>query len=295
MESGMGAVVKVGVVDIGTNSMRMLITDGVGWEERVVEVTGLGAGVDATGSLSPEAMDRTLEVLGRYGERMDEAGVERRLAIATSASRDAANRDVFFDRVEAALGVRPTLLSGDQEARYAFDGATGGVALTDGLVVSDIGGGSTELVMKTDQVSVDIGSVRLTDRLLPERPASGEQLEAATRHVEELFSGVTLTGVTHVGVAGTWTTLAAMAGGGLEAVDGSVLTSDELEEAVQRLGSLTVEETAAIPGIYPARAPVILAGAVIARAVASHLGVGETKVSERDTLDGAATALLDLR
>lgn len=289
----------VGVVDIGTNSMRLLITDGETEIGRWVEVTGLGRGLDSSGSLSGDSMTTTIQVLERYGRSMDERGVEKRLAIATSASRDATNRDEFFDRAEIALGVRPTLISGETEGRYAFAGATSYLALDRPIVVTDIGGGSTEFVTTSAVRSVDVGTVRLGDRALSQRPPSNAELETAWSILEDEFAGVEVGGVgSHVGVAGTWTSLGAMAlgldGYDREAVHGSRLPIDALDELIGRLSTMTIEETRRIPGLDPKRAPVILPGAIIASAVMKTLDVVETIVSERDTLDGAAMELIGI-
>ncbi len=291
---------KVGVVDIGTNSMRLLITDGVEEMGRWVEVTGLGRGVEETGSLSEESMATTIQVLVDFGQRMSDAGVERRLAIATSASRDAANRDPFFNRAEAALGVRPSLITGSKEGRYAYRGALSGLDPIGPVVVSDIGGGSTEFVTAEQSLSVDIGTVRLGDRALPDRPPRDVEIERAREMLESTFSDVEVDEVgTHVGVAGTWTSLAAIALGrsepDLERVHGSVLGLGDVRELTVRLSALTLEETRVIPGLDPKRAPVILPGALIAEAVMSRLGSTETLISEKDTLDGAAMELIGIR
>jgi exopolyphosphatase/guanosine-5'-triphosphate,3'-diphosphate pyrophosphatase len=287
----------VGVVDIGTNSMRLLITSGEVDMGRWVEVTGLGRGVDRTGLLSDEAMAATLEVFARFGQLMERHGVERRKAIATSASRDSANREEFFDRSAFALGVRPTLITGDEEARYAFAGATGNLADSSRVVVSDIGGGSTEFVTREWSASVDIGSVRLTDRILVDRPANAEQLQRASTHVRELFSSTAVPeSASAVGIAGTWTSLAAISADlpryDHGSVHGLVMEPGDLDRLVSVLAGMTVEETEMIPSLDPKRAPVILSGAVIAREVLHHLDVDGIKVSERDTLDGVAAELL---
>lgn len=289
---------RVGVVDIGTNSMRLLITDGVDEVGRWVEVTGLGKGVDQTGRLSESAIEATVSVLIRYGGFMDEASTGLRLAIATSASRDAANREAFFDRCEAALGVRPTLITGEEEARLAYEGASSGMDVDGPLIVSDIGGGSTEVVWEEGSASVDIGSVRLTDRVLNERPAALEDVAEARALVRLLLAEVPpLSGVL-VGVAGTWTSLAAidleLSAYDTERVHGHSVSRERVEDTVRFLSGLTLEETEAIPSLDPKRAPVILAGAVVAAGVMEHIGAGEVIVSERDTLDGAARRLLAL-
>lgn len=291
---------KVGAVDIGTNSMRLLITDGMSEDGRWVDVTGLGRGVDADGRLSDDAMNRSLDALRRFGSLMDESGVERRMAIATSATRDASNRERFLDAAAEALGVRPLLISGSREARLAYSGAAVGPERDGLVVVSDIGGGSTEFVTADSDMSVDIGSVRLTERHLPDRPAGPGQLGLARDHVRDLFSVVEVGPVgTHIGVAGTWTSVSAIAQelGGYDPalVHGHELTNDSLHAVVEKLSGMSLESTAAIPSLDPKRAPVILAGAVVASGVMETLGVNMTLVSERDTLDGVAKELLALR
>lgn len=289
---------KVGVVDIGTNSMRLLITDGVDDTGRWVEVTGLGKGVDATGRLGEDAIGRTLVALERYGRLMDGAGVIRRAAIATSATRDAENRAEFLDRVTTALGVRPMVIGGEEEGGLAYAGATFDLVGGPDYVISDIGGGSTEFVTAAGAVSIDIGSVRLTDRALPDRPPSEDSLSRARDHVRELFEGIERGGEL-VGVAGTWTSLAAIHLG-LAAYDPDRVHHHRvdragIEELTQHLALLTVEETAAIPSLDPKRAPVILAGAVIAGCVMEAVEASTALISERDTLDGLAMRLLGLR
>jgi exopolyphosphatase/guanosine-5'-triphosphate,3'-diphosphate pyrophosphatase len=289
----------VGVVDIGTNSMRLLITDGEADFGRWVEVTGLGRGVDSSGSLAEETVEATVHVLEKYGRIMDEHEVGKRLAIATSASRDATNRETFFDRAETALGVRPTLISGETEGRYAFSGAIGDLELEPPVVVTDIGGGSTEFVTADLVRSVDVGTVRLADRALPGRPPTRDELEKARSIVNEALAGVEAGDVgSHIGVAGTWTSLSAIALGldryDRDVVHGSRLSVDSLADLVARLSAMTMDETRRIPGLDPKRAPVILPGAVIARAVMETLSVTETIVSERDTLDGAAMELIGI-
>lgn len=277
--------------------MRLLITDEVDEFGRWVEVTGLGQGVDATGRLGNEAMERTLAVLTGYGRRMDDAGVDLRAAMATSATRDASNRDVFIEGATSALGVGPDLISGDVEGALAYAGATSD--LGDGnWVVSDIGGGSSEFVTADAAVSIDIGSVRLTDRILADRPPMPGDLSRARRHVSDLFAGVDARGDL-VGVAGTWTSLAAidldLDTYAKEAVHHHRISREGIEGLTERLASMTVEETASIPSLDPKRAPVILAGAVVAGCVMDVVGADSVLASERDTLDGLARQLLGLR
>ena len=285
---------RVGVVDIGTNSMRLLVTDGHEEVGRWVEVTGLGSGVDATGELGADAVNETIAVFSSFAEIMEHHDVDRRAAIATSATRDASNRDEFMERATLVLGVRPQVISGSREGRLAYSGATAGLD-RGRYVVSDIGGGSSEFVTPDQSISIDIGSVRLTDRILTDRPPSGSQLEGAQAHVRELFSAVEMDGDL-IGVAGTWTSL-----GGIDLDLGTYdrsrvhhhrLTRERLAALVENLAAMTVEETAAIPSLDPGRAPVILAGAVVASGVMDAVGAASVLVSEHDTLDGLAAELL---
>jgi exopolyphosphatase/guanosine-5'-triphosphate,3'-diphosphate pyrophosphatase len=270
--------------------MRMLITDGVTESGRWEEVTGLGRGVDRTGRLSDEAIVDSLAVLAEYGRLMGSFHVERRLAIATSASRDAGNRERFFDLAEAALGVRPALIEGEEEARLSYAGATAPLGRGD-YVVCDIGGGSTELVTAGWEVSVDVGSVRVTERALPSRPAPGAEVEAARGMVCAALAGVRVpAGMSLVGVAGTWTSLPGLARG----EDADEVSRDEVTNVVDMLATLTVEETAGLPTLSPKRAPVILGGALIAEAVMDLCGAEVARVSVHDILDGVAMRLLAL-
>lgn len=296
---------KVGAVDIGTNSMRLLVAEvergTIEWLDRRTTVTGLGRGVDASGRLEPEAMARTIEVLAGYGAAMSQAGVEARRAVATSATRDAENRDEFLDGAEAALGCRPDVINGAEEAALAFRGATRELSESAPYVVIDIGGGSTEFVFGVDEpsyrISLDIGSVRLTDRILSDRPARPDQIAAAENLAAELFSAVALPDEPGVvaGVAGTFTSLSAISQD-LPAYDpgrvhGSILTATRLAELSLYLSLLTVAETASIPSLDPARAPVILAGAIIAEQAVRRCGAPQVVVSEHDLLDGVALGL----
>jgi exopolyphosphatase / guanosine-5'-triphosphate,3'-diphosphate pyrophosphatase len=287
--------VTVGVVDIGTNSMRMLITNGLVEVGRWEEVTGLGRGVDGSGALSEAAIAETITVLRRYGRLLDLNEVGRRRAIATSASRDASNREHFFDLAEEALGVRPALIDGEEEARLAFVGATHGYRGRLPVLVSDIGGGSTEFVTVDTALSVDIGSIRLTERAIPSRPAPPGELESARDLVAGLFGALALPRAKAlVGVAGTWVELPALARGLPPKTDthGMAVSRDQLVEVIDHLAGLTVDQTARIPSLHPRRAPVILAGALIAEGVMEAVGLDEAVASFHDTLDGVAMGLL---
>ena len=295
---------RVAAVDIGTNSTRLLIADLLDGElrevTREVVVTRLGQGVDITGVLAEEAIARTIEVLERYGHQMDGSQVAARRAIATSATRDSANAYVFLDGAEAALGVRPEVIDGHEEARLSFAGARIGSEL-DTAVVIDLGGGSTEFVAGSYRpeytASVDIGAVRLTERMPDRRPTPPGDISHARGLVADLFAAELALppcqGV--IGVAGTLTALAAvhlrLPVYDRAAVDGSRLTAHDLDDLVQELGALTVDEIAAIPSMDPARAPVILGGAIVAQESLRATGHDHLVVSESDILDGVALSI----
>ncbi|MGH8935785.1 MAG: exopolyphosphatase [Acidimicrobiia bacterium] len=297
---------RVAAVDIGTNSVRLLVAGpGRRWLERRVRVVRLGEGVDETGRLAEAAITRAVSVLEEYGEAIRRWDVKRAEAVATSALRDAENREEFLALAERALGVRPEVIDGAEEASLAFRGALAGLAgHPPPFLVVDVGGGSTEFVFGSGSpeysLSIDIGSVRLTERALPDRPAPQGRLETARRLVGELFAGLELPGspATVVGVAGTFTSLAAIA---LElseydpqAVHGTRLSAEQLAGLVDRLAAMTVEETAAIPSLDPARAPVLLGGAVVAQGALRRAGAAQVVVSESDLLDGVASGLLGI-
>lgn len=296
---------RVGAVDIGTNTMRLLIAevdDGeVTWLDRRATVTGLGAGVETNGRLSEGAIARTIEALSGFGGALADSGASRVRAVATSATRDAANREEFLDRAEAVLKIRPDVISGAEEAALAFTGATRAFREAPPYIVIDVGGGSTEFVFGSDvpiyRVSIDIGSVRLTDRMLEARPALPDQLAAARDHVASLLDGIEFPVRANrvIGVAGTFTSLSAISQD-LPAYDpgrvhGSTLTIARLAELVLYLSLLSTEETAAIASLDPARAPVILSGAIIAEEAVRRCGLPEVTVSEHDSLDGIALVL----
>lgn len=298
---------RYGAVDIGTNAMRLLIAEvdngEIRWLDRRTTVTALGRGVDRTGHLADEAVARTVAVLAGYGDALRAAGVERSRAIATSAARDADNREQFLDLAEEALSVRPDVIGGHEEAALAFAGAISTVESDPPYVVVDVGGGSTEFVMGTTapeyQVSVDIGSVRLTDRAFPMLPPDTEALEAARAMASALLDGVALPArpATAVGVAGTFTALSAISQDlpvyDPGRVDGSRLSVSRLAELVLYLAGLTLAETQSIPSLDPARAPVILAGAVVAEEAVRRCGLADIIVSEHDTLDGIVLRLAE--
>jgi exopolyphosphatase / guanosine-5'-triphosphate,3'-diphosphate pyrophosphatase len=300
---------RVAVVDIGTNSTRLLIAD-VGPGRRLAEVqrqtvvTRLGEGVDATGRLGEAPQQRVFDVLARYGERMDDAGAERRIAVLTSAVRDAANGRAFTERVRTEHGLDARTLSGDEEARLTYLGATAARDPEDPqeLLVIDIGGGSTELVVGARgavgfHVSTQNGVVRHTERHLHGDPPAPEELAALAAEVRESVAAAVPAEVRRrpgaaVAVAGTATSLAAI-DLGLEPydagrVEGHRIAAARLAELRDRLAGLPLAERREVAGLHPDRAPTIVAGVVILLEVLGAFGLDAVEVSDRDILWGAA-------
>lgn len=291
---------RVAAVDMGTNSTRLLIADptptGLEDVERTETVTGLGRGVDGSGRLAPDAIERTTTVLRTYGRRIREEGVAAARAVATSAARDAGNRDEFVEAARRALGFRPDIISGEEEARLVFAGATGGTPDPDAAVVVDVGGGSTEIVTGEGGVSTDIGSIRLTERCLPDHPATVRQLAAARTEAARVMGAADMPRRSEaMGTAGTWTSLAAihldLAAYESHEVEGTVLGLDNLERLVAWLGSLSLADKEAIPSLDPKRAPIILGGAVVAETSLRLLGLEHIIVTGHDILDGVCLSV----
>lgn len=284
----------VAAIDIGTNTVRLLISDGQSDLERMSAVVGLGRGLSRSGHLDPQGRERATTALGRYARAISRHEVTRVRAVATSASREASDADDFLNEVAEILGIAPEVISGDTEASLSFTGATSGLG-TGAWTVVDIGGGSTELITAGAGRSFDVGSVRITDLYLGEERTEAS-LEEALGWAREMLEEVAGQSDQAVGVAGTWTSLAAMEQE-LEPYDPArvhhfALTRDSVEQWCTRLAGLSLAETEALPGLDPNRAPVILGGAVIARAVMEHLGAAVTLVSERDLLDGIVAGLI---
>lgn len=274
-------------VDIGTNSIRLLIADGR-TPERRTRIAGLGRGLDTTGRLSTEGRLRALEILAEYRSAMEEAGVTGFRAVMTAVGRRASDAAAFCQEAAAVLGAAPEIISGEEEARLSYLGAVSDVDGSDWTVV-DIGGGSTEVVTGTSAVSFDVGSVVLTDAYLTERPAGREELEAARSHARNLLRAEPATGGV-IGVAGTWTSLAGMTLR-LDPYDPDQahhtwIDRSGIEAWTERLATMDLESTARLPGLDPARAPVILGGVVVAGAVLDALRADRCLVSESDLLDG---------
>ena len=295
----------IGALDIGSNSIRLMVVAADGSViRRESEVTGLARGVDAHGALSDEAVASSLIVLARFADVMAHDGVTRFAAVATSAARDARNGPEVMRSIAGVLGREPSIIDGEDEALLSFSGATSGAGRTGRQVVVDIGGGSTEVVEGEVHVtwshSYDMGSVRLTDRSLPGRPASAAQLSAASAEVDRVLSEtpIRIRAEDVIGVAGTFTSLAAMHLGlgryDPDAVHGTILTRGDIDALVGRLAALTIAQTAEIPSLEPRRAPVILAGTVVAQRVMEALGAERVFVSEYDLLDGLAARVAAL-
>ena len=293
----------VAAIDIGSNSVRLLVRDAAGLVlARETIVTGLARGVDADRMLSAEAIDDTRAVLARYRDTTERLGVDRLQSVATSACRDAANGPEAIAAFGDLLGERPEIISGDREASLAFAGATSGVHVPGRRVVVDIGGGSTEIIEGDAEVtwsnSYDIGSVRLTDRVLRNRPPGVGEMAAAEAEVDDVLSRPPIPARTDriIGVAGTFTSLAAIHLGlpayDRERVHGSSMSREAIGSMLDHLASLDVPATARIPSLQAGRAPVILAGALVAARVMEAVGAGEVLVSETDLLDGLAAELV---
>jgi exopolyphosphatase/guanosine-5'-triphosphate,3'-diphosphate pyrophosphatase len=287
-------------VDIGTNTVRLLVVDDEGNDlERRYVVAGLGRGVDATRTFQPEAVERALDTLAGYREAIDRHGAIAVRAVATSATRDVVDGEAFLDAAEAVLGVRPEVISGEAEALLSFAGGTREAVEGSPALVIDVGGGSTEFVYGTNEpeyaTSIDMGSVRITERTLPDRPASPEHVAAARAEADRALSMVDMPGPvgSSVGVGGTFTTLATLSRGlpYNTSVEGERLTFAEVGLLIDRLAGLTIEGTAALDGIDPARAPVILGGAIVVERAMAAAGLDELLVTEHDLLDGIALSL----
>jgi exopolyphosphatase / guanosine-5'-triphosphate,3'-diphosphate pyrophosphatase len=314
---------RVAAIDCGTNSIRLLVADvttrddGTAWlrdVHREMRVVRLGQGVDATGRLAPEALARTRTALADYLAIAVRKGVERARMVATSATRDATNRDEFFAMTAQILGSPAEMITGDEEARLSFAGAVSELDPADGpFLVADIGGGSTELVLGTwdgrkadvqAARSVDIGCVRLTERCLPGDPPTPDEIEAATELAQKIladaFAAVPVARTrTFIGVAGTVTTLSAvhmdLPEYDSERLHLSRMPLSAIRKTTADLLAMNREQRAALGPMHPGRVDVIGGGAIIVQTIAEELaaqaGITELVVSEHDILDGIALSL----
>lgn len=307
---------RVASIDIGTNSTRLLIAESVGpgtplrTIDRLMRITRLGQGVDRERGLAPDAVERTVAVLRDYRSLLDQHGVSagRVRMTATSAARDASNRDELFAVATEAVGVEPELLSGDDEARLSFAGATAELDASRGpFLVFDLGGGSTEFVFGTSgtveaSVSLEVGCVRLTERFLTTDPPQPEDLTAAITYTDTWLDDVVRLipqvgeAATVVGLAGTVSTVAAVELGlatyDREAIHHFRLTKDAAEDVFRTLATEARADRIHNPGLEEARADVIVGGCCALVAIYRRLGLEEILVSEADILDGLALSLV---
>ena len=298
---------RVAVVDIGTNSTRLLIADVEGTEVREVErrttVTNLGRGVEHSGNLCSDAVDGVCGVVADYMARYQELGAERVMAIATSAVRDAVNGEAFIAELRERFDLHASLLTGEEEAHLTYLGATSQRSGDETMLVFDIGGGSTELVVGSGSevdfhTSLQAGTIRHSERHLTADPPEAHELEELADDVRTLIDDAVSArggqgrGVRAIAVAGTPTSLAAI-DQELEPYDpsrvhGHRLGMRTIQHMLSRLASLPLAERLRVPGLHPGRAPTIVAGAVILVQVMRAFSLDEIEVSERDILHGSA-------
>jgi len=304
---------RVAGIDCGTNSIRLLVADagssGLVDVHREMRIVRLGEGVDRTGRLSEAAIERTRLALLDYARLIDESGASAVRMVATSASRDAANADEFTAMVRALLATEPEVITGLDEAQLSFTGAVAGLdGPADPLLLADIGGGSTELVLGSPARrrvaaahSMDVGCVRMTERHLRSDPPTGEQIAAVVADLRQALAAASADvpvaeAAAFVGVAGTVTTIAAIA---LElpaydpdVIHGSVLSYPQVAQVTGRLLDMTHAERAALPVMHPGRVDVIGGGALVLRTLMEEVGADHVIVSEHDILDGIALSLV---
>ena len=296
---------RVAAVDLGTNSTRLLVADvedgRISDVVRRLRITRLGEGVDRGRRLQEAPMARVHAVLGEYRRELEALGATRTLLVATSAVRDAGNGADFLGELERDYGVVARLLGGDDEALLTFHGVTSGRELAGETLIVDVGGGSTELLLGgpdgvSFHTSLDVGCVRMTERFLASDPPAPAELAACAAHVRSLLPDLKVRAA--IGVAGTVTTLAALDLGlseyDPERIHGHVLTSRTVGRELALLASLPLERRRELPGLEPARAPVIVAGVAIVREVLARYDLEELEASERDILHGAVLAAAEL-
>jgi exopolyphosphatase/guanosine-5'-triphosphate,3'-diphosphate pyrophosphatase len=293
--------VRVAAVDLGTNTTRLLVADVEhGLVDEVVRrevITRMGESVDRRRILLPTAVARVRNVLVDYRREVARLGAERVLAVGTSAVRDADNGEAFLGEIEWSYGFTTRLLDGGEEAELMLRGVASDRTLGRGTLLVDIGGGSTELVMPDrDRIawaaSTEAGSVRLTERFLASDPPAEDELQACADHVRSLLPPLRPDAA--IGVAGTVTTAATISIGVHGSVHRHRLRAAAVRSALERVASLPAAERALVPGLEPARAPVIVAGLLVLREILDRYALDEIEVSERDLLDGAALAAAEL-
>lgn len=294
---------RVAAIDIGTNSVRMLVAQVDGFcikpLYKGLRTTRLGAGVDADGVLSPQNVQTTLRAVGEFREKAFSMGAGRIEVCATSAVRDAANGGVFVERVRR-LGLNARVLDGDREAETGYIGAVLGCGCHGKeIFVVDIGGGSTELVSGVgfsikNRKSLDIGAVRMTERFIKSDPVKTDETVAIERYIAQIIAqkakDMTVGDAEMVGIGGTITSLAAVALGMEEydpdRIHRSVLKRSDVNEILSRLSALDVRQRREIPGLHPGRVDIIVAGTIILKSLMEHWNFGRLTISEWDNLEG---------
>jgi exopolyphosphatase/guanosine-5'-triphosphate,3'-diphosphate pyrophosphatase len=302
---------RVAAIDCGTNSIRLLIADiaGGNFREiyRTMEIVRLGQGVDKNKAFHPDALDRTLKATALFAEEIARRGVERMRFCATSATRDASNRELFIDGVKALLGVAPEVISGEEEAALSFKGATKEMrGIGAPYLVIDIGGGSTEFVFGSERVefakSQNIGCVRMSERHFSSIPPQVEEIAGAKADIDEAIKGaaeiVPITEAkTLIAVAGTATTVAAAALGlstyDRHSIHLSRISAEKTHQVSEMFLSLNRDEIAALGYMHPGRLDVIGAGSLVLSRIMALTGAKEFVASESDILDGMAWSLAD--
>jgi exopolyphosphatase/guanosine-5'-triphosphate,3'-diphosphate pyrophosphatase len=304
---------RVAAIDCGTNSIRLLVADDAGDGclvdvVREMRIVRLGEAVDRTGRFADAALERTFAALDDYAETIRDLGAERVRMVATSATRDAANRAVFTDGVRRRLGVAPDVVSGDEEAALSFAGATASLPedLPAPYLVCDIGGGSTELVLgdaagARAARSVDVGCVRMTERHLHDDPPTPTEVAAATADIDAALEAAAETvpldeAATLVGLAGSVTTVAALAlrldSYDPDRIHGARIAADAVHAVTEQLLRAPRSQRAALPVMHPGRVDVIAAGALVLDRILHRVGLDSVVASEHDILDGIAMSLL---
>jgi exopolyphosphatase/guanosine-5'-triphosphate,3'-diphosphate pyrophosphatase len=296
-------------IDCGTNAIRLLIaavdSNKVSDRLREMRTVRLGEGVDATGEFSNMALERTFAACREYAELLMQYEIKELRFVATSASRDVSNRDVFITGVKEILGVEPEVISGDQEAELSYRGALSGLDVKGSVLVADIGGGSTEFVTTLADrslvsESVNIGCVRMTERYLQSDPPTQQEVEAATRDIRNQIELIARTvpirtETTFIGLAGSVTTVAAMALGlheyDADLIHGSALSLEEVDAVTNEMLHMTRAQRAELGFMHPGRVDVIGGGALVLRESMRLLGFTQVVVSEKDLLDGVVIAL----
>lgn len=306
----MSAVISTyAAIDCGTNAIRLLVADVTGGvvtdRIRLMRTVRLGEGVDTTGEFSAAALERTFEACREYAEILSQCEVRSLRFIATSASRDVANRSDFLKGVHAILGVEPDVISGTEEAEFSYAGAVSGLPGVSQALVADIGGGSTEFVMEGSSgslisQSLNMGCVRMTERYLHTDPPTDQEIRLATADIDQNLEALEVSLPVHsaqafIGLAGSVTTVTAMAMGlesyQAEVIHGSVITLEQVEKVTGELLAMTREQRSQLGFMHPGRIDVIGGGALVLRESMRILGFDRVHVSEKDLLDGVVIEL----